>query len=153
MFEPTILRILFAGIVSVVIGVVWYHPRVLGTWWMRYSGITPEEAERGKGVLWMRYSGITPETVERGKKRIHVTALIALLASMLAAYALNRFGIAAEVFDIAGAVKLATLSWAGLVAPALLGAVLWEQKSVFFYLINSLYWLVALIAMAIVLVL
>ncbi|MDO8561505.1 MAG: DUF1761 domain-containing protein [bacterium] len=153
MFEPTILRILFAGLISLIIGVAWYHPRTLGTLWIRYSGITPEDAERGRGVLWIRYPGITPESVERGKKRIYLTALIALLASMLAAYALNMFGIAVGIFDMAGAVKLAALSWAGLVAPALLGSVLWEQRSIFYYLINALYWLVSLIAMSIVLVL
>ncbi|MDO8481653.1 MAG: DUF1761 domain-containing protein [bacterium] len=133
MFEPTLLRIFFAGIISAVIGVMWYHPRVLGT-------------------LWMRYSGITPETVERGARHMHVMALLALLASMLAAYVLNVFGLAQEVFDIAGAIKLAVLSWAGLVVPALLGTVLWEQKPVPYFLINSLYWLVALIAISIVLV-
>lgn len=133
MFEPTFLRIFFAGLASTVIGIVWYHPRVLGS-------------------LWMRYSGITPETVERGKKHMHLMALLALLASMCAAYVLNIFGIAGGVFDIAGAVRLALLSWIGLVVPALLGTVLWEQKPIPYYLINALYWLVALVAMSIILV-
>jgi len=134
MFEPTLARIFFAGLVSAIIGVMWYHPRVLGT-------------------LWMHYSGITPETVERGKKHMHLMALLALLAGMLAAYVLNKFGIAQGVFDIAGAVGLAVLSWAGFVAPALLGTVLWEQKPIPYFLINALYWLVALIAISVVLVL
>ena len=134
MFEPTFLPILFAGIVSAIIGFVWYHPRVFGT-------------------MWMRHSGITPETLERGKKRMPVMALIALLASMLSAYVLNRFGIAQGVFDVSGAIGLALISWVGFVAPALLGTVLWEQKPIQYYLINALYWLVAIIAMSIVLVL
>ena len=133
MSESTFLPILFAGIVSAAIGFIWYHPRVLGT-------------------LWMRHSGITPETVERGKKRMPAIALIALLASMPSAYVLNRFGISQGVFDIFGAIGLALLSWAGFVAPVLLGAVLWEQKSLPYYLINALYWLVALIAMSAILI-
>ncbi|MCR4281000.1 MAG: DUF1761 domain-containing protein [Candidatus Kaiserbacteria bacterium] len=133
MFEPTLLRIFFAGLASVVIGIFWYHPRVLGT-------------------LWMRYSGITPETVERGKGRMHLMTILALLASMFAAYVLNIFGIAGGVFDITGAVKLAVLAWAGFVAPALLGSIIWEQKPVAYDIINSLFWLVALVAMSVVLV-
>ena len=134
MFEPSFLPIFFAGIISAIIGFIWYHPRVFGT-------------------MWMRYSGITPETLERGKKRMPVLAFIALLASMLSAYVLNRFGIAEGVFDVSGAIGLALLSWIGFVAPALLGTVLWEQKPIPYYLINSLYWLVALIAMSIILIL
>ena len=134
MLEPSFLPIFFAGIISAIIGFIWYHPRVFGT-------------------MWMRYSGITPETLERGKKRMPVLAFIALLASMLSAYVLNRFGIAEGVFDVSGAIGLALLSWIGFVAPALLGTVLWEQKPIPYYLINSLYWLVALIAMSIILIL
>lgn len=133
MFEPTLLRIFFAGLASAVIGIIWYHPRVLGT-------------------LWMHYSGITPETVERGKKHMHLMALLALLASIVAAYVLNRLGIAYGIFDIAGAVRLAAFCWIGFVVPPLFGTVLWEQKPIPYVLINALYWLVAFVAISIVLV-
>src|SRR3989338_10569658 len=130
MFEPSFLPIFFAGIISAIIGFIWYHPRVFGT-------------------MWMRYSGITPETLERGKKRMPVLASLALLASILSAYVLNRFGIAQGVFDVSGAIGLALISWVGFVAPALLGTVLWEQKPIQYYLINALYWLGAIISMSI----
>lgn len=133
MFEISFLPILFAGIVSAVIGFVWYHPRVFGT-------------------AWMRYSGITPETLERGKKKMPAMALIALLASILSAFVLNKFGISQGVFDVSGAIGLALISWLGFIAPVLLGTVLWEQKPLAYYLINAFYWLVALIAMSAVLV-
>ncbi|OGG71226.1 hypothetical protein A3F27_01065 [Candidatus Kaiserbacteria bacterium RIFCSPHIGHO2_12_FULL_53_13] len=129
----TFLPILVAGFVSAVIGFVWYHPSVFGS-------------------AWMRLSGITPETVEVGKKRMPAMALLALLASVLAAYVINRLVIALVIYDVVGAVKLSFSLWAGFVAPALLGIILWEQKPVALYLINSLYWLVALVAMSLVLV-
>ena len=79
-------------------------------------------------------------------------SLAALIASILSAFVLNRFGISQGVFDVSGAIGLALIAWIGFVAPVLLGTVLWEQKPFQYYLINALYWLVALIAMSIVLV-
>jgi len=132
MIEVTFFPILAAGIVSAVIGFVWYHPRVFGS-------------------AWMRMSNITPEMVERGKKRMPLYAFFAFLASMLAAYVMNYFGIAWGVYDWIGAVELGIWSWIGFVAPAMLGQVLWEQKPFSLYLINVGYWLVSFVAMAIVL--
>jgi len=100
----------------------------------------------------MRFSSITPEMVERGKKRMPLTMVLALLASMLAAYVMSYFGIAWGVYDWIGAIELGFWCWIGFAAPALLGSVLWEQKPFRLYLINSLYWLVPLVVMAIILV-
>lgn len=132
MLEVTFLPILSAGIVSLVIGFVWYHPRALGG-------------------LWVRLANLSPEQVEKGKRRMPVNALIALLASMLAAYVMNYFGIAWGVYDVIGAIELGFWSWLGFVAPTMLGIVLWEQKPLSLYFINVLYWLVSFIAMAIIL--
>ena len=134
MFEVTFLSILFAGVVSVVIGFVWYHPKVFGS-------------------AWIRLTNLSPEAVEQGKKRMPLMAFFGLLASMLAAYVMNHFGIAWGVYDVIGAIELGFWLWVGFVAPTMLGLVLWEQKSFKLYLINALYWLVSFIAMAIILVL
>lgn len=125
--------ILSAGIVSLVLGFVWYHPSVFGG-------------------AWTRMTNLSPEAVERGKKRMPIMAFFGLLAAMLIAYVMNYFGMAWGVFDVIGAIELGFWCWLGFVAPTMLGVVLWEQKSFKLYLINASYWLVALIAMAIVLV-
>jgi hypothetical protein len=134
MVEVTFLPVLFAGIVSVVIGFVWYHPRVFGG-------------------AWTRMTNLTPEMVERGKKKMPMMALFGLLASMLVAYVMNYFGIAWGVFDVIGAIELGFWCWAGFVAPTMLGMVLWEQKPFTLYLINALYWLVSFLAMSVVVLL
>ena len=133
MFEVAFLPILFAGVVSVVIGFVWYHPKVFGS-------------------AWVRLTNLSPEAVEKGKKRMPLMAFFGLVASMLAAYVMNYFGVAWGVYDVIGAIELGFWCWIGFVAPTMLGIVLWEQKSFKLYLINVLYWLVSFIAMAIVLV-
>ena len=132
MFEVAFLPILAAGLTSIIIAIAWYHPRVFG------------------GV-WTRLSNLSPEAVEGGKKRMPMVLPVALVASMLAAYVMNHFGIAWGVYDIVGAIELGFWCWLGFVAPPMLGIVLWEQKSVKLYLINAGYWLVSFIAMAVVL--
>jgi len=132
MLSLNLLSILIAGIVSAVIGFVWYHPRVFGS-------------------AWMRLSGITPEMSERGKKRMHVNATVALLASILGAFVLYSLEMKLGVYDINGAMQLGFWMWAGFVVPALSGIVLWEQKPVLLYVINAGYWLVSFVAMSIVL--
>jgi hypothetical protein len=52
-----------------------------------------------------------------------------------------------------GALQLAFWCWIGFIAPVTLGMVLWEQKPVRAYLIVAFYWLAALMAMALILLL
>lgn len=133
MTEVSFFPVLAAGIAAVLIGWIWYHPKVFGG-------------------AWMARAGITPEMAERGKKRMPLMALIALLASMLVAYVMNYFGIAWGVYDWIGAIELGFWTWVGFVAPTMLGMVLWEQKPVRYYAIVAGYWLVAFVVMAIILV-
>lgn len=133
MIEVSFWPILAAGVASVLIGWIWYHPKVFGS-------------------AWMRMSGINPEMAERGKKRMPLMAIIGLCASILVAYVMNYFGIAWGVYDLVGAIELGFWSWIGFVAPTMLGIVLWDQKPFRLYLVNTLYWLVAFVVMAIILV-
>ncbi len=128
----TLLVILAAGVVSVIIGYIWYHPRIFGGLWMRLAGITPEMAERAQH-----------------RKLLH--AVLGLLASVLVAYVMFWFGAAWSVYDWTTALQLAFWCWIGFAAPLLLGSTIWEQRPFRLYLINALYWLVAFIAMALVL--
>ena len=127
------LPILAAGFASVLIGWLWYSPSVFGG-------------------PWMRALNMTPDMIERGKRRMPLTALVALLASMLVAYVMSYFALAWGVFDWVGAIELGVWSWLGFTAPPMLGMVLWEQKPIRYYVIVSGYWLVAFIVMAIILV-
>ncbi|MHB1086161.1 MAG: DUF1761 domain-containing protein [Minisyncoccota bacterium] len=124
--------ILAAGITNVIIGMIWYNPRVFG-------------------AAWMRMSGISPEALERGKKRMPLMVALGLLSSLVIAYVMSYFALAWGVFDWVGAVELGFWCWAGFVAPVSLSIVLWETKPFTLYLINAGYWLVSFIAMALVL--
>ena len=133
MVEGIFWPILAAGIASVLIGWVWYHPKVFGT-------------------AWMRAANLSPEAVEDGKKKMPFLVLAGLLASMLIAWIMNTLGARIGIFDWIGAVvDLALWLWLGFVAPILLGSVLWERKPLKYYLINAGYWLVSFVVMAVIL--
>lgn len=132
MYDVTFWPILAAGVWSMVFGYIWFHPKVFGT-------------------AWMRLANISPEAAEKGKKRMPYMTALGLLASMLAAYVMAYFGIAWGVYDWIGAMELGFWCWAGFVAPAMLGMVLWEGKSFKLYLITSLYWLLDLMVIAVIL--
>jgi hypothetical protein len=118
----------------VLLGTVWYSPRVFG-------------------AAWMRMVNITPEMAEKGKRRMLLMALVGFLAAMLIAWVMSYVGVLLGVYDWFGAIELGFWCWIGFVAPTMLGIVLWEQKPFKLYLINVLYWLVAFVLMALVLVL
>jgi len=134
MFEVTFWPILAAGVANIVLGMTWFHPKVFGS-------------------SWMPASSMTPEMMAKGKRRMLFSVFFAFLASMLAAYVMNYFGIAWGVFDWIGAIELAFWCWVGFVAPTMLGMVLWEMRPFKHYAIVCGYWLVSFIMMAVVLVL
>jgi len=94
---------------------------------------------------------MTPEMADRGKRHMVLHTFFGFLASAVVAYVLLWAGAAESIYDWSGALQLAFWCWIGFAAPILLGSVLWEQRPFRFYLINALYWLVALMAMALVL--
>ena len=132
MAEASVWNLLAAGIVSLAIGFVWYHPRVFGG-------------------IWVHLVNVSPEMVESAHKKMPYMSVIAVLASMLIAYVMNYFGMAWGVSDIGGAARFGFWCWAGFVAPTMLSMVLWEHKPFTLYLINALYWLVSFITIAIIL--
>lgn len=131
MFEVTLLPILIAAIVNVVLGMIWYNPKVFGTTWMTLGGHQP---------------------TEHGKKMMPLMAFLGFLAAMVIAYVMNHFGIAWGVFDWIGAVELGFWCWLGFTAPTMLGVVLWEGKPFKYYAITAGFWLVSFITMGIILV-
>jgi hypothetical protein len=134
MFEVTLIPLLAAAAVSVALAFAWYH-------------------EKAFGATFMRSVNLTPEQSARGRRRMPLNVLLAFLASVVAAYVLNYFGIAWGVYDWVGAVELGIWVWLGFAAPPMLGMVLWEQKPLRYYFVVAGYWLLAFIAMALVLVL
>ncbi len=127
------LLLLAAGVANIVLGMIWYNPRVFGTAWMRMSNITPEQAERGKKRMWL-------------------SSIVAFLAAMWLAWVMSFVFAAFGVYEASGALDVSFWLWAGIAAPLMLGSVLWEAKPFRLFLINAGYWLVAFVVIGLVLV-
>ncbi len=125
----TFIAIFASGFSAVLLAYIWYLPSVFG-------------------AAWMRMSNITPEMAERGKKRMPLMVLLGLISAMLVAYVMSYVSSAWGFYDWIGAVELGFWCWAGFVAPTMLGMVLWEQKPFSLYLINVMYWFLAMLVMA-----
>lgn len=125
------LTLLIAGFANVAIGMLWYSPKIFGGPWIRMSNITPEQAERGAKRRW-------------------ISAIVGFLAAVFMAWVLSIVEVAFGVYDWIGGMDVGFWIWAGFVAPVLLGSVLWEAHPFKLYVINALYWLVALLAMGVI---
>lgn len=134
MTAVSIWPIVAAALASMLIGYVWFHPRVFG-------------------ALWMRLINVTPEMAARAMRERQRSTVVALVASMVIAYVMNYFGIAWGVYNVVGGVELGFWCWIGFVAPTLLTQVTWEQRPFSLYIISALYWLASFIAMGVILTL
>jgi hypothetical protein len=50
--EINIYSLLIAALSTLVVGVIWFHPKVFGTMWMKESGTTPQEL-KGRNLIWL----------------------------------------------------------------------------------------------------
>lgn len=129
LIDPSLGAIVASGFVAVLLGMIWYHPKIFGS-------------------AWARLSGITPEMQERAKKRMPLMAIFGFIAALIVAYVMTYVSAAWGFYNWIGGLQLGFWCWAGFVAPTMLGMVLWEMKPFRLYLINALYWLLTLIIMA-----
>jgi len=58
MLKINFMIVALAALIPLVIGFIWYHPKVFGTAWMKASGVTPETAS-GKSMNMALVFGIT----------------------------------------------------------------------------------------------
>lgn len=121
------MAVLAAAIAAMAIGFLWYGP-LFGNEWKKLMGIT------GKSVKEMR---MTP-----------IQAMIGGFASMLImAYILAHFVDYTQAVTFLDGAIAGIWIWLGFIATVQLGSVLWEGKPVKLYIINTLHYLVGLIAM------
>ncbi len=126
------VRVLLSGLAALMIGMVWYHPKVWGN-------------------VWMSLLNLSPEQVEKGKKTMIRSSVLGFLSNVLLAYVFSHFAIAWGVFDTVGALQLAFWTWIGIQMPVSLSMVLWEQRPFKWFAITSGYLLLTLMATSVIL--
>lgn len=109
------LAVLAAGIVSVILGFLWYGP-LFGKPWMKLMGLDK----------------FSPEEMEKGKKMMPMNTFIQFVASLVMIWILAHALIFADAYlGMSGwtaGVFVGFMNWLGFVASVTIGMVLWEGK-------------------------
>lgn len=132
-FDLNYFAVLTAGIVSVILGMIWYGPLF--------------------GKQWMRLMGFNSKNMKNMKMKPITSMILGLITSIVTAFVLALVLSSFAVESMMNGIGVGILVWFGFFATTMLGAVLWENKSFSLYFINALYQLVSLILMSIILTL
>lgn len=123
------LALIVAAVSTLVVGFIWYHPKVFGAAWMEASGMTEEKAKQGN---------------------MPVIFGVSLVLAFIAAYFLSTIvahGGEESITFKHGAFH-GTFVALMLAMPVLVTNALFEQKSWKYMAINSGYWLVSIVIMS-----
>ncbi|WP_452602962.1 DUF1761 domain-containing protein [Pontimicrobium sp. MEBiC06410] len=153
--EPNIYAIIVAAIVPIIIGFVWYNPKVFGNAWMKASGLTEEQLKGGNMLVIF---GVT----------LVLSFLLAFFAQTLVIHQIGAFGMiggkpedleaTSSYFAFMEEYKDAfrtykhgafhgVLAGVFLFFPVIAINALFERRSWKYIFINSGYWIVSLAAM------
>ena len=77
--EMNYLAIGLAAFSTLVVGFIWYHPKVFGTVWMREAGLTEEELKKGN---MLKIFGLT----------LLLSFFIAMVVMMLSVHQVGAYG-------------------------------------------------------------
>lgn len=127
------VAILVCAVASMVVGYFWYSKMLFGKQWMRLSGIT--EAD-----------------INKGKDKMPVTYGTMFVASLVMAYVLAHFISFANAVTITDGIMTAFWAWLGFVATTFLSGSLFEGKPIKLYYIQAGHYLVSMAVMGAILV-
>ncbi len=131
--------VLLCGIVSIVLGFVWYGP-LFGKLWMSLSGQTAERIEAAKA---------------EGKGKMYRGYALAFIGALVMAYVLAHSLVFGNAYlgtsGISGGLMVGFWNWLGFIAPVTLGMVLWDGKPWKLWFLNNAYQLLLLLIMGVIL--
>lgn len=153
---PNFLVILIAALVPMVMGFIWYNPKVLGTAWATAAGVTEEKMKGGNLALIFGLSFVLSFFMAFGLQFlvIHQFHLFSILANepgirdphsetgMMAAAFMEKYGHNFRTFKhglfhgVLGGIMIAT--------PILGTNALFERKSFRYFAINAGYWIITM---------
>lgn len=130
------IAVLAAGIVSMVIGFLWYSPMILGK-------------------PWMKEKGISAETLKKEQKEMGKWYGVSFVVSLIMAYVLSHVMTMAMNFfhysQLSTGLSSAFWMWLGFIMPVQLTATIFGSKNFKLFGIDTGYQLVSIMAMGVVL--
>ena len=123
------MAVLVAALVGYFLGALWYSKVLFGKPWLALMGFTPEKMEECK------------------KKGLAKNYVAMLVGKLLMAFVLAHVIAYSAAHSLFAGASVGFWCWLGFVAPVMLGSVLWEGKPVKLYVLNTGYYLAALVLM------
>lgn len=124
------LAIIAAAVINMILGAVWYSPILFGNHWMKLTGVTKKTMRKGSTAPM--YLG-------------------SFLTAIIMSFVLGQFLIMSNATVVADALRVALWAWVGFIAPYGLTNMMFQNKPPQLFLIDSGYYLVSLLLMAVVL--
>ncbi|MBR9690139.1 DUF1761 domain-containing protein [Candidatus Woesearchaeota archaeon] len=122
-----------AALASIILGMIWFSPKVFGESWMRAAGLSKaflkrrKEEGMGASYFWM------------------------FVSSVVGAYVLGYFLVILNVGNLVSALFAGLLLWLGFNATVTIGVVLWEGKPWKLWFLNNVFNLLSLLVMSVIL--
>ncbi len=127
------VAVIVAAIAAFAAGMIWYSPAVMGKKYMKVMGKTEKDMKKEmKGMQGPMIKG--------------------LVMNLIMAYVLANILGVTGAWTIMDGVQGAFWLWLGFVATILYGAVIWEKKTMDWFIISAGHYLVSMLVMGIVLV-
>lgn len=119
--------VLVCGVLSMILGAIWYNPKVVGG-------------------AWMRSMGWTPEHHEKLMKQFNPGASYGLmfLGSLVMALVMSQLVVWMSITTAAMGAGLGAILWLGSIATCQLGVKLFEQRPWAYFLTTTGYYLIQL---------
>jgi len=127
--EVNLLAVLAATLATMVVGMLWYAPPVLGKIWMRETGMTPEKAQQG--MVRSFAIGVT--------------------ANLLLSFCLSLLLQMVRPGSLPAALLFGSVLWLGIVVPTELSEVAWERRTWTLFLIDTGWSLLSFIVITVIL--
>ena len=126
-FQINYMAVAAAAVINMLVGYAWFGP-LFGKAWLKTLGMSKDQMKAPKGAEMAKIYGV------------------AVISALIMAYVLVHF-----IEASGGATSASTgaiigfWAWLGFVATTTLGGVLWEKKSLTWFLITASYYLVVLV--------
>ena len=125
------VAVLLAAIAAMAVGALWYSPLLFVKAWLKETGLS--EKDMKKGMSPMAAMGV------------------GFLVQLLSAYVLAHFLVLVQADSMQEALQAGFWIWLGFIATTQIGSVLWETKSIKYFVINAAHTLLSMLVMAAVL--
>lgn len=120
------IAVLIAAVLAMLIGFVWYSPALFGKQWSKLTGISPEDMKKGGNpLMYIKAFGTT----------------------LVMAYVLAYFVHYAGAYDLVNGIKTGVWVWLGFVATTQFANIMFTQKPMKLFYIDTSHHLVVLMMM------